>query len=793
MFSKTLSNNQIVKSITVLFFVSIFHFSDYSKAQQSESSLFPKIDKRVEFLNIIYQFAKHGKAIDTLNDRDTHLINEHFLKFKNHPVIVYTNNLIRQFAKDSIDIIEWELPSLAVHLSQPPQLQPLVDQINVDNSDGWDNRSLLNNEYIFLIQDFYKQTNAEKFFRIQEKYYKKIYQEYSNNGIIINKNWLDNFFRIKPSETYFPILTLRPNTGAYLRVNFENNKRNTHTIFGCNKFDSNGIPMTFGEPSFAWSILHEYIHCFCNQLIEKDSLKLKPSGQELLSNQRVYNLVKNTFYNNWRYLLYESLVRAVSIRYAMSNNKNHDQIESDIKRQEDLGFLWMKDLVEKLGIYENNRNKYNSFSKFMPQIIKAFENYANIYGSTPGDSLSFKLDEYFTALTSLKNFNGNVIIEKEGKVLLNKTYTMLNEADGLTVTKDSKFIIASVSKIFIKYAILRLVELKKLSLSDRLNKFISDFPCGDKITVEQLIFHKSGLPRELTGYEKDSSFSLNEIVELAKLEKLEFEPNTQTLYSNLGYFLLHYIIDKAAPKGYLDFIENEILIKYKLNNTGEYNAAGSLSNFAYGFNNENGIVSPTSIQSINKFETGNFYSTISDLYNFSNQLLSGKYLKNSLTKKLFEPDNVLVQAGGRPGYRAYFYMNLKTNITFIFLANYSDVPIPEVTENILNLLDNKPYQIPQKTIRKKIKLTNDILRRYEGKFALEADDKQIFIISSTDEKLFIISGEGDKTELFADSETTFFEVPTSNDGCVFIYNEQTNKYDLTIISTGIQLKTKRIE
>ena len=417
---------------------------------------------------------------------------------------------------------------------------------------------------------------------------------------------------------------------------------------------------------------------------------------------------------------------------------------------------------------------------------------ASVSAQTKRNSLTDKLNEYFTASTNLKNFNGNVIVAKDDKVLLDKTYNIGSEVNGLKVNKDSKFIIASVSKVFIKYSILKLVELRKLQLTDTLDKFVSDFPNGDKITVEQLMYHRSGLPRELTDYEKLDDLLLDKIVESAKSEKLQFQPGTQTLYSNVGYFLLHYIIDKSSNRGYAAFIRNQILEPLKLKNTGEFNSAKSLKNFAYGFNNEDGKIVVASKKSINRFETGNYFSTVSDLYSFSRQLSAGAVLDKSLAEKMFGQDGILVQAGGRPGYRAYFYKNLKNGVTFIFVANYTDIPIQELTADIVNILDEKPYEVPRKINRTAVKLPPEILKRYVGKFALEADDTQTFTVELSDGKLFISDKGGAKSEVYSDSETTFFDSPTSKDGYIFTLNPQTNKYDLTIISTGLKLNTKRL-
>ncbi len=417
----------------------------------------------------------------------------------------------------------------------------------------------------------------------------------------------------------------------------------------------------------------------------------------------------------------------------------------------------------------------------------------NVFGQAKKDSLTYKLDEYFTALTSLKNFNGNVIISKKGQVLLDKTYTIVGETDSLKVSRDSKFIIASVSKVFIKFSILKLAELNRLKLTDKLIKFIPDFPNGEKITIEHLMHHQSGLPREVTNRDAYDNLALEKVVELAKLEKLQFEPGSAVLYSNIGYFLLHYIIDKASSKGYLEFIQNEVFKKMKLNNTSEFYASKVIPTFAYGFDNIDGKVVRIAQKSINQSETGNYLSTISDLYSFSQQMLAGKALKKSLALKMFEPDSVFAQAGGRAGYRSYFYKNLKTEVTFIFISNYTDTPFQEVITDIINILDNKPYQVPHKINRIEIQLSTEILSRYVGKFALEADLNFISSIELIGNKLFDVETNGDKSELHTDTETTFFENPTTKGGYVFTLNPQTNKYDLTIIDTGLKFKMRRIE
>ena len=402
-----------------------------------------------------------------------------------------------------------------------------------------------------------------------------------------------------------------------------------------------------------------------------------------------------------------------------------------------------------------------------------------------------ELNEYFTALTNLGKFNGNVLVSQNGHILLDQSYNIPGKAVELNVSKKSTFIVASVSKIFIKYGILKLAEQGKIKLSDRLNTFIPDFPDGNKISVENLLNHQSGLPREIKDYEKYESLSLEKTIELAQSEKLQFEPGTHTLYSNVGYFILHYIIEKSSEKGYQHFIDNEIIKKYQLNNTGEFNSARSVPNFAYGFYNEEGKTVPISQASINRFETGNYYSTTADLYAFSKKLLSGEHMKKDQALKMFK-DNLLIQAGGRPGYRAYYYQNLRSNVTFIFTANFSDMPFQKVTDDIISLLEGKPYTVPKEINKKAITVSDHVLKQYTGQFTLDVDKSQTFTVTLDNHFLYITDKEGEKTKIYPESQTSFFDTPDSEDGYIFSPKSD-GTYDLTIISTGLTLKTTRIK
>jgi Domain of unknown function (DUF4932) len=357
----------------LLIFISVAVFGFMSVAQPAANSLLPKVDERIELLSIAYKLVNGSNINDTLNPKYSTAISKHFSQYSAHPFVKYIKQIADSLAKDSIDIGSWEIPSLAVHLSQPPQLNPLVPYNDTAYIDGWDNRTLLTEKFVSLLKQFYNDAECEAFFKSQEPYYALINKQLEKQAIKPNRKWVENFFCLQTSEKYYAVISLQ-NLGVwdYIRINFSGNRRNTYTIFGCDAFDENGVPANFANPMFARSNLHEYIHAFTNQLIDKNISALQTPAETILSTPKIWERVKGTFYNNWQFILYESLVRACSIKYMMENKEIETSAEKEIAAQEKAGFLWMRGLVQQLDIYESNRKKYKNLETFMPEIIKYF-------------------------------------------------------------------------------------------------------------------------------------------------------------------------------------------------------------------------------------------------------------------------------------------------------------------------------------------------------------------------------------------------------------------------------------
>src|SRR5215470_11833675 len=187
---------------------------------------------------------------------------------------------------------------------------------------------------------------------------------------------------------------------------------------------------------------------------------------------------------------------------------------------------------------------------------------------------SARYDHQVQAYVHNGDFSGSVLIARDSRILFQKSYGMANQEWGVPNSEKAKFHIASVTKTFTAAAILQLAHENKLKLDDPLSKYIPDFLNGERITIEQMLTHTSGLPDfySLPEYplKKYQKVTLADLVAWVKTKPLDFLPGSRSSYSNTGYAFLAYIIEQVSGKTYEQFIADEILKPSGLKDTDAF-------------------------------------------------------------------------------------------------------------------------------------------------------------------------------------------------------------------------------
>jgi CubicO group peptidase (beta-lactamase class C family) len=226
----------------------------------------------------------------------------------------------------------------------------------------------------------------------------------------------------------------------------------------------------------------------------------------------------------------------------------------------------------------------NGFMKTQTVALIAAAICINVAAAPSKKELTAKLDAYVAPLMEQRVFNGVVLIAKGDEVLVNRAYGNANYEFAVPNTPDTRFPIASITKRFTGVILRRLEQEKKLSLSDPLSKYIPDFPSADKITLEQLRTHHSGLrdPEKLRRLIR-MNFTTDEVVALLKNEPLGSAPGERYSYTTANYAVLANVIEKVTGQTFAEVIRRYIYEPAGMKDSGELTRTTVVPRLASGY------------------------------------------------------------------------------------------------------------------------------------------------------------------------------------------------------------------
>jgi len=239
---------------------------------------------------------------------------------------------------------------------------------------------------------------------------------------------------------------------------------------------------------------------------------------------------------------------------------------------------------------------------------------------------------------------------------------------------DSIFRIASMTKPITAAAIMILVDERKLSVDDPVEKHLTEFR-GMKlsagrskegaatkdplrpIAVRDLLTHTSGmpggLPPELAGLYAKRDRTLADAVRVFARRPLEFEPGTRWAYCNVGIDTLGRIVEVVSGQSFEAFVEERIFRPLGMVDTSFYPTAGRAGRIAVTYNRTEGKLVPSQGDVIGPpagakypIPAGGLYSTAGDLARFYQMMLQRGSLAG---KRILSPESVAVMTRPQTG------------------------------------------------------------------------------------------------------------------------------------------------
>jgi CubicO group peptidase (beta-lactamase class C family) len=386
------------------------------------------------------------------------------------------------------------------------------------------------------------------------------------------------------------------------------------------------------------------------------------------------------------------------------------------------------------------------------------------------------------------------LVARNGEVVLRKGYGMANLELGVPMAPDMVFEVGSVTKQFTAAAILMLQEQGKLRVEDEITRYLPDYPThGEKITIEHLLTHTSGIPSYTNLPEWRprwrEDMKVEEVIALFKDKPLEFKPGERWEYSNSAYILLGAIIEKASGKSYEQFVEEDIFQKLGMTHSRYGHSEEVTPRRATGYSRgENGFRHANYLSMTQPYAAGSLMSTVDDLAIWDRALAGETLLKKASRERMFTSARLLSGRPTRYGYGLAVYelagRRVQDHGGGIFGYTSFALRVPEEgllvailsnSDSLATSPDGLALRIAAKALgrpleeRQTVTLDEKTLGEYVGVYRFDAETTRT--ITREGSKLFSQRTGGTKTEILATARDDFF-VPESDSRFHFVRDAQ---------------------
>jgi|SRR5690554_136566 len=241
-----------------------------------------------------------------------------------------------------------------------------------------------------------------------------------------------------------------------------------------------------------------------------------------------------------------------------------------------------------------------------------------------------KLDNYLKHIFENKKMMGSVAISLKDSIIYSKSIGFANSDTKKTIDENTKIRIGSLTKTYTAVLVLKATEEGLLKLDDKLSYYYPQVENSEKITIEHLLKHRTGIFNftEIPGKSiwEQEFHREEEFINYFIKKKSNFEPNTNYEYSNTNYALLGFILQKIYEKSFQKILEEKICSPLDLKNTYFSTETNETKNEALSYNIQNEYIQNAKVNFSNHPASGGLVSTAVELNTFLSALFNGKLI-----------------------------------------------------------------------------------------------------------------------------------------------------------------------
>lgn len=376
-----------------------------------------------------------------------------------------------------------------------------------------------------------------------------------------------------------------------------------------------------------------------------------------------------------------------------------------------------------------------------PQVTNAIAAYAGLLwifvALATGDAISSSNEEreqeaqlihnLLEAYASNHQFSGTALVAQGDEIVYHGSWGYANHAYGVLNTNDTRYRIASITKAFTATAVMLLVEDERIQLDDTIGMYLPDLrdDIGERVTIEQLLTHSSGLhwlsPVETSDGDFGGGYPTTRSLIAWISENVGFieEPGTVGTYSNAGYVLLAGLIESVTGQTLEDVIQERICTPAGLKSTTFESALGIDDGLATGYRCRAGKYFYGGYVDMRLARgNGGLIATAEDIYRFARAFQSGRLVDDETAKRMLtpvsnrwgfawtirnEPDGyppgtgrLVVHRGSNGfGFKSQLVLSLDADWTIVLLTNLDQCPRWEIAQRVSAVLHGEEPALPE--------------------------------------------------------------------------------------------------
>src|SRR5688572_16016000 len=393
-------------------------------------------------------------------------------------------------------------------------------------------------------------------------------------------------------------------------------------------------------------------------------------------------------------------------------------------------------------------------------------------GTALAQNAGTRMDEIIQTFVSNKQFMGSVLVARGDQVLLSKGYGMANVEWEIPNTPSTKFRLASVTKQFTAAAILVLEERGKLKVEDTVKQHLPDAPAAwDKVTIFHLLTHTSGIPSAVgvPGDDYRTPLTTAENVALVRDKPLSFQPGENYTYSNSGYILLGYLIERISGQTYEKFVQENLFAPLGMKDSGYDSNSAIIPRRAAGYSpSASGPTNAAFVHMSRPHAAGSLYSSVEDLLRWEQGLFGGKLLSKASLEKMTTPfrnsyafglavqtingRRVIQHNGGIQGFNTVLAYYPEERVTVAVLGNLVGNAPAQIATLMARLAHNDTVTLLSE--RREITLSSEVLSRLTGTYQLSVGAN--LQITTDGNQIYSKMGNQAAISMFPESESRFF-------------------------------------